>query len=173
MTQNAHIASLLFFYFFLFLSLNLDFCFVQGKSGKYTQYSHVTGITQTNQSTGIQRTAVPLRVPQLVAAIPQLADSIGHFAAAREWVPYHTPRNLVLALLGEAGELAELVQWCGDDDDDDDGEDNDEPKPRLPSSVSLDKLAQELADVAIYLLRLATVTDTVSQLCETLQEYDD
>ena len=71
------------------------------------------------------------------------------FAEAREWNRYHTPRNLVLALLGEVGELAELVQWDGDDDMDND-------KMCAAGAIKhytlpeLDKLSQELADVAIY-----------------------
>jgi hypothetical protein len=32
----------------------------------------------------------------------------------RNWTQYHTPRNLVLALVGEVGELAELFQWRGE-----------------------------------------------------------
>jgi hypothetical protein len=32
----------------------------------------------------------------------------------RNWIQYHTPRNLVLALVGEVGELAELFQWRGE-----------------------------------------------------------
>jgi len=63
----------------------------------------------------------------------------------REWVQYHTPRNLLLALTGELGELAELFQWKGDGDD---------------AGVSVkehDKVSQELADVTIYLCRLADV----------------
>jgi len=36
------------------------------------------------------------------------------FAAARHWQPFHTPRNLMLALTGEVGELAEIFQWKTD-----------------------------------------------------------
>jgi hypothetical protein len=53
------------------------------------------------------------------------------------------------------------VQWKGDDDDDISFE-----------TKELDKLSQELADVTIYLLRLATVRDAVAPLCEqTLQDH--
>lgn len=61
------------------------------------------------------------------------------FAAERDWERFHTPRNLLLALVGEVGELAELYQW-----DDGDG-------------VAAQQVAEEIADVAIYLLRLADV----------------
>ena len=33
------------------------------------------------------------------------------FAAARDWLQFHQPRNLALALLGEVGELCEILQW--------------------------------------------------------------
>ena len=101
----------------------------------------------------------PISLQELASAIPNLADEIKEFATARDWVQYHTPRNLILALLGEVGELAELVQWEGDE------------KPLdFETKVSLDKLSQELADVSIYLLRLATVTDTVAALQEAISQ---
>ena len=59
---------------------------------------------------------------------------------------YHTPRNLLLALIGELGELAELFQWKGDVED-----------AWFPSISEHDKVKQELADVTIYLCRLADV----------------
>ena len=68
------------------------------------------------------------------------------FAVEREWEQYHTPRNLLLALTGELGELAELFQWKGDTDD-----------PLTLSLTEHDKVGQELADVTIYLCRLADV----------------
>ena len=68
------------------------------------------------------------------------------FAVEREWEQYHTPRNLLLALSGELGELAELFQWKGDTDD-----------PLTLSLTEHDKVGQELADVTIYLCRLADV----------------
>jgi dCTP diphosphatase len=94
----------------------------------------------------------------LIDAVPDLATEILDFASARNWAQFHTPRNLVLALLGEVGELAELLQFKGDDG------------PLELSSEELDKLSQEVADVSIYLLRLATVCQLVTPLCEALQE---
>jgi dCTP diphosphatase len=76
--------------------------------------------------------------------VQRLTGTIRDFAVERQWSSYHQPRNLVLALMGELGELAELVQWNGD---------RDQPLTR----DQLDKISQELADVAIYLLRLADV----------------
>lgn len=58
---------------------------------------------------------------------------------------YHTPRNLLLALVGEVGELAELFQWKGEVD------------AGLPNWTDEDrtKLSHELSDVFIYLIRLS------------------
>lgn len=92
-----------------------------------------------------------------MAAIPRLVEDIQTFAEERDWTRFHTPRNIILALLGEVGELAELVQWKGD-----------EPKPLVLETKELDKLSQELADVSIYLLRLASVTNVTSELVENL-----
>jgi NTP pyrophosphatase (non-canonical NTP hydrolase) len=69
-------------------------------------------------------------------------EQLRAFATERGWGKYHTPRNLLLALTGELGELAELYQWCGDD---------------LTELPSPDRVADEVADVAIYLLRFADV----------------
>ncbi len=90
------------------------------------------------------------------------------FAAEREWERFHTPRNILLALLGETGELAETVLDLPLDDGPAD------PFPFLLSFTSSaaaapptcpsrwpaprrDALAQELADVAIYLCRFSDV----------------
>lgn len=71
---------------------------------------------------------------------------IRNFANERLWNRFHTPRNIALALLGEVGELAEIFQWTFD-----------EGKINLSEEV-LDKAGQEIADVAIYLIRLADVS---------------
>ena len=126
---------------------------LQGKAGKYTEYSDATGITKDHGQTTSVGSASRVNCesdtddeddasdPQVVK---RLTGTIREFASERQWSSYHQPRNLVLALLGELGELAELVQWNGDRD-------------QLLTRDQLDKLSQELADVAIYLLRLADV----------------
>jgi dCTP diphosphatase len=129
----------------------------QGKAGKYTEYSDATGITKDHGQTTSVGSASRVTSekndgddnddddnPCDVRVVQRLTEAIRDFAMERQWSSYHRPRNLVLALLGELGELAELVQWNGD---------RDQPLAR----DQLDKLSQELADVAIYLLRLADV----------------
>jgi dCTP diphosphatase len=69
------------------------------------------------------------------------------FAAQREWGQFHTPRNLVLALVGEVGELSEIFQWKG------------EVPPGLTGWTAGERehLGEELSDVLMYLIRLSDV----------------
>jgi dCTP diphosphatase len=69
------------------------------------------------------------------------------FANAREWRQFHTPRNLLLALTGEVGEVAELFQWRPDED----------CANGLQGFTEVQKeaVADELADVLAYLTRLS------------------
>lgn len=77
----------------------------------------------------------------------QLAARLRDFAAARDWNRYHTPKNLVMALTGEVGELTELFQWL-----------TPEQSAQAMADPSLAaKVEDELADVLIYLVRLADV----------------
>ena len=72
---------------------------------------------------------------------------INQFALDRDWGQFHSVRNLILALVGEVGELAEIVQWVSDEKINDFFDD---PKNQA-------RFEEELADVLIYLLRLASV----------------
>lgn len=67
------------------------------------------------------------------------------FSDERDWNKFHTPRNLLLAMVGEVGEVAELFQWRG------------EVADGLPDWSKEDRkaLEEELSDVLIYLVRLA------------------
>ncbi|XP_006896671.1 PREDICTED: dCTP pyrophosphatase 1 [Elephantulus edwardii] len=66
------------------------------------------------------------------------------FAAERDWDQFHQPRNLLLALVGEVGELAEIFQWKPD-----------ELTPQMwPHKLQV-ALQEELSDVLIYLVALA------------------
>lgn len=117
----------------------------KGQSGKYTEYSNQTGITKTKgQETGLGGGKKSGKKADI--SIDAMQKQITAFSTARLWSRFHTPRNLVLALLGELGELAELYQWKGDGSS----------SSRL-EAAELDKVGQELADVTIYLLRLASV----------------
>jgi dCTP diphosphatase len=72
-----------------------------------------------------------------------------NFAADRNWFQFHTPKNLAMAIAGEAGELAAEFQWLT-------------PEQCAPTGLSEDQLNTirlEMADVFIYLLRLSDVLD--------------
>lgn len=76
-----------------------------------------------------------------------LEAALQQFADARGWQRFHTPRNLMLALTGEVGELAEIFQWLSD-----------EEVERLPDDPArFTHLQEEVADVLLYLVRLASV----------------
>ncbi|KAK6467731.1 dCTP pyrophosphatase 1 [Huso huso] len=67
------------------------------------------------------------------------------FTDERDWNQYHQPRNLLLALVGEVGEVSELFQWKG------------EVAEGLPDWSEQERMAlsHELSDVLIYLVELA------------------
>lgn len=84
-----------------------------------------------------------------MSEIQSLAAQIKAFADARDWEQYHTPKNLSMALAGEAGELLAEFQWLTSEQS-------------MRQSLTKDQLADielEIADVAIYLIRLAEVLD--------------
>lgn len=78
-------------------------------------------------------------------SLEKIREMQSEFSKERDWDQFHQPRNLVLAMVGEVGEVAELFQWKG------------EVKEGLPDWSPKEKqhLAQELSDVLIYLVRLA------------------
>lgn len=81
--------------------------------------------------------------------IQHLAAEIKKFADARDWEQFHTPKNLSMAVAGEAGELVAEFQWLT-------------AEQSMPSNMSPEKLKDvelEIADVAIYLIRLADILD--------------
>ncbi len=76
-----------------------------------------------------------------------LRGRLRRFAAARDWAQFHTPKNLAAALTVEAAELLEHFQWL-----------TPEQSARLPRAARAE-VAHELADVLLYLVRLADVLD--------------
>jgi len=77
------------------------------------------------------------------ATLLQLRDALREFAAARDWDQFHSPRNLAAALAVEAAELLEPFQWL-----------DDEQSRNLPAQTRA-AVEEELADVLLYLVRLA------------------
>jgi dCTP diphosphatase len=76
-----------------------------------------------------------------------IQNRLREFAGERDWDQFHTPKNLAMALSGEAGELLAEFQWL---------------TPEESSNLTLEQekmVEMEIADVAIYLIRLADVLE--------------
>lgn len=54
--------------------------------------------------------------PHSESSVVELMALVRSFANSRDWQQFHSVRNLVLALVGETGELAAEFQWIGDDE---------------------------------------------------------
>ena len=78
----------------------------------------------------------------------QIRSELARFAKDRDWDQFHSVRNLSLALVGEVGELAELLQWV-----------DDKEMSHFLESGGRERLGKELSDVLLYLVRLADVAD--------------
>ncbi|GAA4598103.1 nucleotide pyrophosphohydrolase [Planotetraspora phitsanulokensis] len=77
----------------------------------------------------------------------QLAVRLQDFASARNWGQFHTPKNLVMALAGEVGELVAEFQWLTPE------------QSKHLEPATFDRVRSELADVSLYLVRLADLLD--------------
>ena len=84
---------------------------------------------------------------QPLVNVSGLAAALEAFATERDWGQFHSPKNLVMALTGEVGELAEVFQWMTEEASKGAATD-----PRTAQSVK-----DELADVLLYLVRLSSV----------------
>lgn len=80
--------------------------------------------------------------------LADLTAALRTFAEERDWEKFHTPKNLAISVAIEAAELLELVQWRTDE----------ELVDFLQTNEGQAALAEEVADVLIYLVRLADVT---------------
>ena len=75
--------------------------------------------------------------------LPALARRLREFAVERDWEQFHSPKNLAMALVGEAGELAAEFQWMT------------EERSKAPDAAQLARIRAEAADVLNYLVRLS------------------
>jgi dCTP diphosphatase len=78
--------------------------------------------------------------------IKDLQARLRAFARVRDWEQFHTPKNLAMALAGEVGELLEIFQWLEAD-----------AASAIMDGERASHVEDELADVFIYLARLADV----------------
>ena len=77
--------------------------------------------------------------------VSYLKEIVSKFVFERDWIKYHTPKNLAESISIESAELLELFQWRTDD----------EIKSLLEDSEFLKEIKEELADVMIYCISLA------------------
>ena len=79
--------------------------------------------------------------------IKSVQNQLREFAEEREWGQFHSPKNLATALAVEAAELLEPFQWLKEE----------ESRLLADSPADYARVEEEIADVMIYLLRLADV----------------
>jgi dCTP diphosphatase len=75
--------------------------------------------------------------------LDRLRDELRTFARERDWEQFHSPKNLAMALAAESGELLEVFQWLT------------EERSRRLEPTALAAAEEEIADVLLYLIRLA------------------
>ena len=79
----------------------------------------------------------------------ELRQRMREFTDERGWGSFHDPKSVLLALVGEVGELAELLQWLPADQ-----------VAELAQGETLHRrLGEEMADVLLYLVLLADVVE--------------
>jgi dCTP diphosphatase len=75
----------------------------------------------------------------MMGELGKLQSAVVKFRDKRDWIQYHTPKNLTMAIAGEVGELVDLYLW------------DREPDPEA--------VKEEMADILIYLLSMADVCE--------------
>jgi len=84
---------------------------------------------------------------KILIEVQRLSDTLEAFAVERDWDQYHSPKNLSMALTGEVGELSEIFQWLTEE----------ESKSAGTNQDTALAVREELADITLYLVRLASV----------------
>lgn len=78
----------------------------------------------------------------IIQNLPQLIKTLQAFEKEREWQNYNKPRNLALALITEVGELSNIFQWKSEE-------------TNVLTIHEWKEVAQELADITIFLVQLS------------------
>jgi NTP pyrophosphatase (non-canonical NTP hydrolase) len=106
-------------------------------------------------------------MPDPSTTVAELRQAMARFVAERDWEQFHSPKNLVMGLAVEAAELMEHFLWI----------DNDASHQVRHEPARLGEVADEMADVACYLLALANtlgidLSDAVTgKLAKTALKY--
>lgn len=81
--------------------------------------------------------------------VERIKKIIENFASERDWEEFHSPKNLIMALTSEVGELSDIFQWLTDE----------QSKKEHISDDNLGLAKQEIADILIYLIRISDKLD--------------
>ncbi len=102
-----------------------------------------------------------------VTTLATLKEAVRRFAAERAWEPFHSPKNLAMGLAVEAAELMEPFLWL----------ECDASRHVVKDEARKQAVAEELADVAVYVLNLANVLDLdlsqtiIDKIAKNAQKY--
>jgi dCTP diphosphatase len=97
--------------------------------------------------------------------LEKIKDALLRFRDDRDWLQFHSPKNLAMAISGEAGELIEHFQWLT------------EEQSLSLDSVSKKKVAEEMADIQLYLilmsdrLNIDLLAESESKIEKNSQKY--
>ena len=89
--------------------------------------------------------------------VADLREATARFVAEREWQPFHSPKNLAMALAVEAAELMEHFLWI----------DNDASRAEMRDPAKREQVADEIADVSCLIFALCNALDL--DLSETVR----
>lgn len=78
-------------------------------------------------------------------SLDALRARVNNFVTERDWAQFHSPKNLAMAMIVEAGEVVEHFQWMT------------EQQSRNLDAQTKEQVGQELSDTLVYLLRIAEV----------------
>jgi len=120
---------------------------VQGSVQNYLKYSNITGYSKGEEE--VLHTPLSSCDFSTMNNVAGMQGCVTEFALERNWIQFDTHLNLALALISELGEVASLLVWIKEDV---------ALASDVPTSLRA-KIVHELADVVIYLLRLAQLPD--------------
>jgi len=103
-------------------------------------------------------------MPDHQTTVAELRARVRRFVDARDWHPFHSPKNLSMALAIEAAELMEHFQWIT----------TEASRSVTDRAEKLRAISEELADVLCYTLAMANVLgiDLSSALMEKMEKNE-
>jgi NTP pyrophosphatase (non-canonical NTP hydrolase) len=106
-------------------------------------------------------------MPDTTTTVAVLREAMGCFVAERDWERFHSPKNLSMGAAVEAAELMEHFLWI----------DNDASREVVRDATKMGEIADEIADVACYLLALSNTLNidlseaVLAKLAKNAQKY--